>query len=243
MRSELARPTRMDPTSGLGRGLVGLADASAAGALACALDRRGMTPTMAFTTRNVLRNLDHDGYDLVLLDVELAAAEIATFLAAVRSRTEGTLALVNPLPLAVDLGLLEPVVLFPRDGSVDEGLAQVLRAVAEGPPSFSAPTEYGPLRLDPRTRGAWWKGGVTAFTPTEFRLLEALCRAEGAVVGLRAVSRMVWNTAHVGDGGHVHACVSRIRRKIEADPSHPEFLLSVRGEGFRLVSEPAAVAV
>jgi two-component system response regulator RegX3 len=49
----------------------------------------------------------------------------------------------------------------------------------------------------------------------------------------------VWGApAQIGDPERLFAHIRRIRKKIEPAPSHPAFLLTVRGEGFRLADPP-----
>ena len=71
-------------------------------------------------------------------------------------------------------------------------------------------------------------------TRLQFRLLAALMGAEGGVLSRAELHRAIYDVAPVDDGERVVAHVRRIRQKIERDPSEPEFLLTVRGEGFRL---------
>jgi DNA-binding response OmpR family regulator len=106
-----------------------------------------------------------------------------------------------------------------------------------GPPAGREPSErsvWGPLQLDRRRRRAFWAAREISLTAQQFRLLWAMTEAQGALVTVAELSDRVYD-GNVGDDrerlmGHIR----RIRRLIEADPAHPAFLLTVRGEGFRL---------
>jgi DNA-binding response OmpR family regulator len=67
--------------------------------------------------------------------------------------------------------------------------------------------------------------------------MEMLILAAGAVVDPNDLSRQLWGRESFSDGERILAHVRRIRRKIEDDSSRPAFLLTVRGEGYRLADE------
>jgi DNA-binding response OmpR family regulator len=94
----------------------------------------------------------------------------------------------------------------------------------------------GPAPHGRRAREAWWAARRLPLTSMQFRLLATLVLAEGCVVPTLEVSRRAFGSAVAHDGERVHAHVRRIRKLIEADPSNPRFLLTVRGEGFRLAN-------
>jgi DNA-binding response OmpR family regulator len=111
-------------------------------------------------------------------------------------------------------------------------------------PSWQDPSAWrvqtwGPLRLDPGRRLACWQGRPVGVTSMQFRLLLALVQAGGAVVSPVELSRRVWGTEVAHDAERVVAHVRRIRRLLEPDPAHTRFLLTVRGEGFRLADQDA----
>jgi two-component system, OmpR family, response regulator MtrA len=48
----------------------------------------------------------------------------------------------------------------------------------------------------------------------------------------------VWDYSYLGDSRLVDVCVQRLRAKVEADPSHPTLIRTVRGVGYKLVPLP-----
>ena len=80
------------------------------------------------------------------------------------------------------------------------------------------------------------KGGTTVqLTPKEFDLLQALLRRDGAVASRAELLQEVWKYANPNIMTRtVDIHVGELRRKLEADPSNPKHLLTVRKAGYRL---------
>lgn len=72
-------------------------------------------------------------------------------------------------------------------------------------------------------------------TKTELRLLCELAAAAGRVVTREQLLERVWDYDYFGDTRLLDVHVSRLRRKIEDDVTRPEHILTVRGQGYRMV--------
>lgn len=89
----------------------------------------------------------------------------------------------------------------------------------------------------------WGKGTVrrggaqTALTAKEFTLLKTLWDARGNIVTTDALCEALWDGPLVGYENTLMVHIRRLREKVEADPSHPRYLLTVRGLGYRLKRE------
>ena len=80
-------------------------------------------------------------------------------------------------------------------------------------------------------------------TPKEYRLLQILAQHSGNVVTHQFLLREVWGNEHLDDTHYLRIFVRKLRRKIEADPTQPQILLTELGVGYRLVSaDPAPTA-
>jgi DNA-binding response OmpR family regulator len=90
------------------------------------------------------------------------------------------------------------------------------------------------LTLDPRTAEAVVDARAVALTPIEYRLLEHLLNARGAVVSRMELLRVVWGYEHAGDGRVVDNLVYRLRAKLGHPDESPELIATVRGFGYRI---------
>lgn len=71
-------------------------------------------------------------------------------------------------------------------------------------------------------------------TPTEWRLLEVLARNVGRLVGQQQLLHEVWGPAYDTETNYLRIYLSRLRKKLEADPARPRHLLTEPGLGVRL---------
>ncbi len=78
------------------------------------------------------------------------------------------------------------------------------------------------------------KGGeVRKLTPKQCRLLEVFMNNPRKVLSRKFLMREVWETDYMGDTRTLDVHIRWLREKIEDDPSHPLYLQTVRGIGYR----------
>jgi DNA-binding response OmpR family regulator len=99
--------------------------------------------------------------------------------------------------------------------------------------------EIGGLRIDPARRSVEHDGKPLVFTTLEFDLLYFLASRPGRVFSREALMEQVWGTDRVVDDRSIDSLVSRVRRKMEEDPSKPRWVQTVWGAGYRF-SETAS---
>jgi two-component system OmpR family response regulator len=99
--------------------------------------------------------------------------------------------------------------------------------------------EVGPLSLDAARHVATKGGQVLPLTATEFRVLHYLMANAGTVVSTRAILRHVWGYDDPSGRDTVRVTMYRLRRKLEDDPSQPQYLHTVAGVGVLLSAEPS----
>lgn len=89
------------------------------------------------------------------------------------------------------------------------------------------------VTIDPDRRRVLCDGRDVSLTPQEFRLLYLLMSAPGIVIGRDELLEKVWGDDVFVDGRGVDTVIKRLRRKIEADPSRPQRVLTARGVGYK----------
>jgi two-component system, OmpR family, KDP operon response regulator KdpE len=70
-------------------------------------------------------------------------------------------------------------------------------------------------------------------TPTEWQLLEHLLRNPGKLISQRALLHDVWGPQYSTETNYLRQYMARLRRKFEADPTHPRHLITEPGMGYR----------
>jgi two-component system response regulator MtrA len=93
----------------------------------------------------------------------------------------------------------------------------------------------GPLAIDVAGRSVERDGRDVPLTRTEFDLLLELARRPGQVLTRDVLLDRVWGYDYLGDSRLVDVAIQRLRAKVEADPTNPELLLTVRGAGYKAV--------
>jgi DNA-binding response OmpR family regulator len=115
-----------------------------------------------------------------------------------------------------------------------EALLRRSRLRDRGAPSSRRVTRFGPITVEPARRAVRRSGEPVELAPKEFDLLMSLIRAEGAVVSRMDLLRSVWGYSESVVSRTVDTHIAELRRKLEADPSRPRHILTVRKAGYRL---------
>jgi DNA-binding response OmpR family regulator len=93
--------------------------------------------------------------------------------------------------------------------------------------------EAGEVLVDPARHEVQLRGEVVDLTPKEFELLRALAEDAGAVVPRESLLRKVWGSDNSASRTlSVH--IQRLRTKIEPDPNHPTYIITIPGVGYKL---------
>lgn len=95
---------------------------------------------------------------------------------------------------------------------------------------------FGDLSIDFATRTVTMKGEDKKLTPTEYEVLKYLAQKAGRVVTHRQLLLAVWGTNYQEQSQYLRVYINQLRRKIEADPSRPAYIVTEPGVGYRLIS-------
>jgi len=94
---------------------------------------------------------------------------------------------------------------------------------------------FGDVEVSPATRTVLRVGDPVELTPKEFDLLVALLESRGAVISRQELLKEVWGYGNAAVNTRtVDVHLSELRRKLENDPAHPQYILTVRKAGYRL---------
>ena len=79
--------------------------------------------------------------------------------------------------------------------------------------------------------------GYIKLTATEFNLLSLLVRNEGKVMTHQYLLRAIWGPGYINQSQYLRVYMAQLRKKIEADPNMPEYLVTESGVGYRFVGK------
>src|SRR5215212_4734726 len=96
----------------------------------------------------------------------------------------------------------------------------------------------GELIIDKRRHEVSLGGSRVELTPLEFQILELLASEPGRAWSRNALLDQVWSTEYEGYQRNIDPHINRLRKKLEADPKNPHYVLTVRGVGYKLNETP-----
>jgi two-component system, OmpR family, KDP operon response regulator KdpE len=99
------------------------------------------------------------------------------------------------------------------------------------------PFVVGDLEVQLAERRVLIHGKEVHLTPIEYRLLATLVKHAGKVVTQGQLLRDVWGPPYAEQAHYLHVYMAQLRRKLEADPARPRYLLTEPGVGYRLAPD------
>ena len=95
--------------------------------------------------------------------------------------------------------------------------------------------ECGDLEIDFNSRSLKKKGELIKLTSTEYNLLALFARNEGKILTHQFLLRAIWGPAYINQLQYLRVFIAQLRKKIEYDPNHPQYLLTESGMGYRFL--------
>lgn len=124
---------------------------------------------------------------------------------------------------------------------VGELLARIRAALRHAARTADAPAEpvfvHGILRVDLVRRRVFVGDAEVHLTPIEYRLLTTLVHHAGKVLTHRQLLKEVWGPNSVEQAHYLRVYMMQLRRKLEADPARPRFLLTEPAVGYRFAAD------
>lgn len=207
--------------------------------LAFLLGREGYDIEIAADGPSAIAEFDRTGSDLILLDLMLPGISGTEVCREIRTRSQVPIIMLTAKDSEVDvvvgleLGADDYVT---KPYSTRELLARiraVMRRRVEDEAGDSAILVAGDVRMDVERHTVTVRGAELAMPLKEFELLEVLLRNSGRVLTRGQLIDRVWGADYFGDTKTLDVHIKRIRSKIEASPSDPTMLVTVRGLGYR----------
>ena len=109
--------------------------------------------------------------------------------------------------------------------------SEVVETQSSGP---AVPIRVGALEIDTARRRVSVQGSTVKLTTKEFDLLLFLAENKGIVFSREQLLEKVWGYDYAGDTRSVDVHIRWLREKIETNPGKPEYLITVRGVGYKL---------
>lgn len=212
--------------------------------LAFLLQREGFEVRMAADGQEALAEFSKAEPDIVLLDLMLPGMSGTEVCKNIRLKSAVPVIMVTARDTEIDkvVGLeigADDYVTKPY--SSRELIARIRAVLRRGRHDDSDDVEDlyeevlrgGPVMLDVERHVVTVDGDDVAMPLKEFDLLEYLLRNRGRVLTRGQLIDRVWGSDYVGDTKTLDVHIKRLRSKIERNPSSPEFLVTVRGLGYK----------
>ena len=116
--------------------------------------------------------------------------------------------------------------------------ALLRRSQGKQPKTEDERIKVGDLVIDKRRHEVSLGGERVDLTPLEFQILELLASEPGRAWSRNALLDQVWSTEYEGYQRNIDPHINRLRKKLEADPKNPHYVLTVRGVGYKLNETP-----
>ena len=208
--------------------------------LAFLLGREGFQTIVVDNGLDALPVFDREGADLVLLDVMLPGMagmevcrkrrEVASVPILMLTANDSELDKVLGLELGADDYVTKP---YSARELIARIRAVLRRRSAETDSATESVLQGGPVRMDIDRHVVTVNGEEISMPLKEFELLEILLRNVGRVMTRGQLIERVWGADYVGDTKTLDVHIKRLRSKIEPDSSAPQYVVTVRGLGYK----------
>ncbi len=213
------------------------------------LRKEGYDVVQATDGRQALERFDEQPFDLVVLDLMLPQIDGLEVCRRLRTRSSVPIIMLTAkseeidkvvgLELGADDYITKPFSMREFSSRIKAALRRVEMSRPSETAPDEAPLEVGDLRIDFPKRVVRARGHDAQLTYVEFEILSALARSPGRVFTRDMLLQRIWGDSAYRDPRTIDVHIRHLREKIERDPKDPEFLITVRGVGYRFRdSEP-----
>ena len=223
--------------------LIALRDQRMARYLRANIDAHGYRCYVAADAQEAERRIDLEDPDVILLDTSLSDSQPEDILRRLRSLASAEFVMLTPAhdpaecARLLDLGAADYLVV---PLSLDELLARmrvILRSHERAVRATQPERVFrsGDLLIDFERRIVTIDERPVMLSKTEYKLLRALAEHAGMVLSHDMLLSRVWGPGYGQEVEFAWVYVRRLRKKIEVDPGHPQYIITVPGVGYKLV--------
>lgn len=217
--------------------------------LKMSLQRMDYEVTTAEDGAEALALFRDNAYDLVVLDILMPRVDGFTVCAELRRQSNVPIIMltalnrpddiVRGLELGADNYITKPFTFK----EVEARIRAILRRTSNKlEPAPDQVLEHGDVRLDSGIRAAIIAGNLVELTRIEYQLLFHLMTAVNQPVSKETLLELVWGyEASDTNSNIVELAIRRLRKKLEEDPSNPLRLVTVRGVGYKFVTNGGVI--
>ena len=197
------------------------------------------------TGKDGLRKLAENEYQLVILDVMMPGMDGFETLVEIRKTSslpilmltakDDNINKVHGLRVGADDYLTKPF-------NMDELIARIhslIRRYTRFNQKDEIPQqlEFDSLEIDLNNRSITTINGIFELPPKEFDLLLFFARNQGRILTKKQIYEEVWGEVYCYDDSNIMAIISRLRKKLEANPKESKYIQTIKGVGYRFNKE------
>lgn len=206
------------------------------------LTSQGYRVVQANDGQSALFTARHEHPDLILLDIMMPGMDGYQFLTAFRRESQTPVIVITAREeetdavLGLELGADDYVI---KPFRMRELVARVRATLRRhnGQPETQEFLRVGEIVLDRGSHIVSVSGEAVNLTPLEFDLLQTLMRTPGRVFTRSELVDRLLESGFTGLESTLNVHMRNLRRKIEKDPSQPEYLETVFGVGYRITQK------
>jgi len=212
-------------------------------ALTIGLSQAGLSVIAAKEVHEALETVATVKPDAIVLHCPQSSLTAADTYAKIRAVTETPVVLLagDNEPLAPELadGTAHDVLVLRRPLRFPELVAAIHTLISQADPASALGSEIlavGDVLLDERAHAVRVRGEPIKIPSKEFELLRVLLGHADQAISRERVIELVWGSDFASGRRNLHTHMKRLRQRIERDPTNPEYIITIRGFGYRFTT-------
>ena len=188
-----------------------------------------------------LIKLEEKKYSLVILDIMMPKKDGIETIIEIRKKYKmpvifltaksQEIDMINGLTLGADDYISKP---FSSLELIARVKAQLRRYTILNLNSDEKIIRVGDLVLNTEMHEVTVKGNEVRLTPTEYKILEVMCRNRNKVFTVEELYEFIWKEKYSASDTSIMVHITKLRRKIEKDSKNPEYIKTVWGIGYKI---------